>query len=518
MATLVFNSCTKSGSSQLEVIPADAMMVISVQGNQLIKKGGLDDLSQFDFFEKMTAEINDIEDVEVRNAVNGIIKKPKETGLDIEQIFAYVNSPALAENEQTEPSGALIFKLNSAQKFEENINKFSEGDVTIEEGEGYKAIKLDRELAAVWNNDILVLQFSPSLEDIDYAEILSTEKNILSVPAFKEFDAKKGDISLWVAYDNLMEVYQKELGGMINFPKGYDMSGIFMNLFLNFENGEVNVAFQMTPKSKMKELNDKFPIVKEKFDNRLLDDFPATSFLTMKLGLNFNEYVKLIKEMFVPDSGFVANDYKTHAMLQQMEEIQATLDNPTVKIITDAIAGDVLINIHGFAQGMPIPLFGLDFTVKDEQAFQNLLALLPDEITSSLIKNDKYYMISAQGLFAIYIAYKDNRVFITDDSNAIEAFVGKGHDKTLKSVDDSKLKNSLLNDLALFYINLDLDTYPPAIKNLIRDKKILEMLSYFKDFTVGSTSISEGNITLRLKNEEQNSLKTIMELLDKQVN
>ena len=221
--------------------------------------------------------------------------------------------------------------------------------------------------------------------------------------------------------------------------------------------------------------------------------------------------------MFAPDSSVVANDYKTEAMLRQMEEMQAVLDNPNVKIVTDALSGDVLFNIYGFAQGMPIPLFGLAFTVKNEQAFQNLLALLPQEITEKLIKNEKYYMFSQQG-FALFMAYRDNRVFVTDDSNAIDAFTGKGQDKTLKSIADSNLKNSLLNDISLFYINLDLDTYPPTIKSFITNKEALGILSYFKDASFGATSISEGNFSIRLKDEKQNSLKTIIGLVDKYAN
>jgi hypothetical protein len=221
--------------------------------------------------------------------------------------------------------------------------------------------------------------------------------------------------------------------------------------------------------------------------------------LALKFAVNLDEYLKLIKESIASlgDS-----------------TVTAAFDNPPVQTIVGGLGGDFFLSLYGFAQGpIPIPLVGVSFSVKSEADFNNLLALVPQEVIQ---QTGQFYSIGAMG-FSIYVAYKDNRVFLTDDSEAITAFTGSGFAKNLK--------NTSLTDIyrkypELVYFNLDLDAYPASIKTLLQSGPLkdagpaLSLLEKCKDITYGVNENKEVIFSFKFKDNKQNALKTLLKSID----
>ena len=499
MGVILFTSCEKKvTSSQLGAIPADAMFVISLENEKLTKKGGLDNLKEYKFFQKISKEIAE-QQPEVQKFLNELIANPKSSGLDTKQ--SYIYGVGKSENFY----GACVFKMDNLSTFDKHIAELVklEESISVEDKGDYKLISPDKTAALVWNEGLLFI-LGGELSSINYAELftLTEDKSILSQNDFQAFMKQSHDIGFWCSYQQLMDmvgsISGEQLPAIIN-----NFSNTFIHSYVSFENGEIKVSGKMSPQSKVDEFNKKYPIVKKDFNDKLLGDFPETSYLSFKMAINWSEYLKLISETMTSSGNY------------QTEQIKQMFEAPEVKAILDALGGDILFGIYGFAQGpIPIPLMGLSFTVKSENDFNNLLALLPSGTTQ---KTGDYYTMGVGMGMAIYLAYKDNRAFVTDDLDAIVAFTGKGFDKTLKN---NSLASSYKNDPCVFYLNLDLDTYPGSIKTMLQTgaprelRNYLSLLDPYKDFTYTTNKDGEFVLSVKFKDQNQNALKVLLKNLD----
>ena len=502
MGVILFTSCEKTvTSSQLGAIPADAMFVISLENEKLTKKGGLDNLKEYKFFQKISEEIAE-QQPEVQKFLNELIADPKSSGLDTKQSYIY------AVKRSDNFYGAGIFRMDDLSAFDKHVTEFIklEGNISIEDKGDYKLISPEETVALVWNENLLFI-LGGELNDVNYKDLftLPESKSILSQDDFQSFIKQSHDIGFWCSYqqfvDMMAEVSNTPMPAILN-----DLSNTFIHSYVNFEKGEIKATGKMSPQSKVNEYNKKYPIIKKDFNDKLLGDFPEISYLSFKMAINWSEYLKLITEAFSTGSA-------------QAEYTQMLAENPMIKTVFDALGGDVLFGIYGFAQGpLPIPLMGLGFTVKSEDDFNKILGLLPSGTSK---KTGDYYTMGVLTGVPVYFAYKDNRVFVTADPDAIAAFTGKGFDKTLKN---NSLASSYKNDPCVFYLNLDLDTYPESVKAMLQAgapreiRDYLSLLDPYKDFTYTVNKDSEFALSLKFKDQSQNSLKVLLKNLDDTAN
>ena len=88
MALVVFSACeeTPSSTGLLDIIPGDASFVVAIEYNQLITKGGLNNLKDYSFYKKLQSELSNQEPA-VQQLVENFFKDSKYTGLDLERAF-----------------------------------------------------------------------------------------------------------------------------------------------------------------------------------------------------------------------------------------------------------------------------------------------------------------------------------------------------------------------------------------------------------------------------------------------
>ena len=468
----------------------------------MVKKGGLDNLKDYKFFQKVSEEISQL-DLSAQKFINELITDPKSSGLDTKQFYIY------GVKQKDGFYGAAVFKMDKLSTFDKKMKELAQlddSDISIEDKGDYKLITPERSSALVWDESLLFI-LGGDLYDIDYKELftLSEDKSILSIDDFRTFYKGSHDIGLWCSYQQLMDM----IGSLSNEPMPAilnELSNTFVHSYVNFEKGEIKATGKMSPQSKIDEYYKKYPVIKNDFNDKLLEDFPETSYLSLKLAVNWSEYLKLINETM--SSSLSQGTYQT-------ERLKEVFEDPTVKTVLDALGGDVLFGIYGFAQGpIPMPLIGLSFTVNSENDFNNLLALLPAEAYQ---KTGDYYTMGFGMGIAAYFGYKDNRVFATDDADAIAAFAGKGFSKTLKN---NSLSDSYKKDPFVFYFNLDLDTYPESIKAMLQSgaprevRNYLSLLDPYKDFTYTANKSGEFVFSLKFKDQSQNSLKVLLKNMD----
>ncbi len=515
---LLFNACSQESNSHLKVIPSNAAFVASIQAKQIAQKSGLDNPKQYNVFQKIMGENEN-------QILSKYIENPKETGLKNESFYIFgipytyttveshlnyeegEDKPIIVEKEQDKPGmmfgcSFLVSDDSKLETFLGEMWKEKYNKLPIEEKPNYKIIK-DNDLTVLWNKELcLIFSSTPDSTDYDKFFTLTPEQSVTGVPDFQEFQKQSTDIAVWVAQDKVAS-YFLSVANTLNYPKYLleDVKDIYIHLYAEFKDNEIKVTGRMSPAAKVEEYLAKYPIIKKDFNQALLEDFPKTSYFTYKFSFNFDEYIKLMQKMFADST---EDNYNNKMLLE-------TLEHPNAKIIINALGGDAVLSIYDFARGgLPIPLAGLSFTVKSEDAFKDLMTLLPEGMTR---QNGNYYVVPVGGMVSIYFAYKENRVYVTNDVDAITNFTGKGFDSKLSS---HALGSDLKKSPYLFYINLDIDSYPEDIKNFLLKigETTLSELKIYKDLTMKITDKNEMECSLRFKSSSENSLRQLLKCID----
>ena len=490
------------GASHLSFVPSDATFVVGVEFKKIMDKGGFNKPDEFKFFSLIRSEIEE----KRQKVFDEFIKDPKSAGLDFDVFYVYgrKNQPGNGMNV------TCVIKLHDESKF---VSTIKELDVPEPEDKGEYKLIVDDGSSFVWNKNYLFISTGDNAEEIDFASLFTVneETSITSNPGFKAFQSNAYDFGVWMDYGAFADFYSHVMNiGALDIFK--DLAGSYIYGYLNFENGEINFKSSMGPKEKIDEFKTKYPITKKDFDETLYQAFPEQSFLAMKLSINIKEYLNLIKTSMQTISSNYDGEYNPYS------EVLNVFDDPSVQKVVDALNGDALMSIYGFVEGMfPIPRTGIAFTVNGENAFQDLLGMLPSEMWS---KTGDYYTLTLGGGIpaSIVFAYKDNKVYVSDDIEAIQKFVDKGFEKNIASGSPGE---RLKRNIMLFYVNLDLDAYPEHIKLLLQNttggrsyKQFTSYINIYKELSYGLTGNYELEASLKLKNANVNALKQILKNID----
>jgi hypothetical protein len=502
----IFTSCKTdlSSSNRLSLIPADASVVLEIDGKDIIAKSGLNHPDDYKFFNLIS-----LAEKEGADYLKHLLKGSKEAGINIDNTLVYVTQF---------PSFAMIVPVVDKSAFEQWLKKFESPEPVVD---GEISYIVEHDLYTAWNDHLLILSENASLDQLK-ARFSPQEKGLLATnDDFKHFADRDADMRLWLRYSSLIDVYKNIGISSISSDKNsldelpfdiHDFDNISVHSYLDFKNGQIEGKAEFYPASEVDKLKKKYPIFKEQFDTEILKDMPEQSYLAFNVSINVKEYVSLMRQNF---EKMLSSRYTDQFdIYEHSAELFEFLDSPEFQSVVDALAGDMLLDIHGFNKGLiTYPLISADFTVNGESAFINILNLLPKDLYQ---KEDQYYKIAAdKSPIPVYFGYKNNRVFVSNDIDAIKQFIEGRKGKTLA---DSPVGKMMTNKM-VFYINLNYATYPENIAMLIQNS----MGSSYKLFT-SAIEIYEGmyfagkeysmDFSLQLKNKEVNSLKQILTNID----
>jgi|GEM_PF-2087016 len=507
---LMFASCQKKAtlSPLLNTIPKNAMFVLAVDNKQLIEKGGFNKLSQFKFYQDI---VESLEGDKNKDLTLNILNDPKKMGLNIDNAYIFVEMNIQDLIDETDMHGksiraVYVIGMKDQNLFEQNLLKLADLQANdFQDKLSYKMFTPDAgDACLVWNEKLFFV-FVGNTEGVnfDYYFRLPEEDRLMNLPDFNNFSQRSSDMSLWFSmqmYADLNKLIESHYS--MNIPVLDDMADMNIHAYLDFNNDEIKMEVITTPKEKMDAFYEKYPVIKWESDQNMLKDFPQTSYLAFKIALNFPQYIKILKETM---SGVGAQSY-------EIEQIVEALENSEVNAVLNALGGDIMFSLYGFAEGpMSMPLLGLSFTVNSEADFHKLLALVPDEM---MYDTGNYYELNF-GMAAAYFAFKDNRVFITADEKSIETFVAGDNAKNITA--NAAIGKAVKTSPSLFYVNLNLDEYPKAIKDLIKmgaDQKTISAISIFKDFSIYMNSKYDAQFSLKFKSGKENSLKQLVKLIE----
>jgi hypothetical protein len=482
-------------------------MVFELNGNDIFAKSGLNSPDNYNFFNFLK-----MMDAESSKFLESFFKGSKEAGISAQKILVYVSQL---------PNYAVSMPILDRTAFE-NFLKKVEPTEPSDEGE-FRYIVFFNNFSIAWNNELAIISGASSLEEI--AKLFEPKEDGLFAKNkdFQEFAKKNADMRLWMRYNFFIESYKSLIAISKDFDADFldrfssqteDFANVSMHSYLNFEDGKITGNALFYPPEEVENLQKKYPVFKESFNSGILKDMPEQSYLAVNSFFDVKEYIKFARQNIENMlSGSNINDSKIE---EKSAELFEFFDSPEFKSVVDALKGDILISIHGFNKGLiTYPFASASFTVDGKSGFENILNLIPNDFYK---KQDNYYSIAVNKTFIpVYFAYNDNKVFVSNDLDATKAFTEGRKGKTFADNPISKV----MTDKAVFYVNLDFETYPDNIKMLLQNfmgykyKLFTSIIEIYEYFYVAGDAKYNMEFSLQLKNKNVNALKQILTNIDK---
>lgn len=250
-------SCGKSTEDLTNAIPKDALYVIHLNTESLVKK------SEWNIFknEKIAKQIEQQKgrmDEKASKLFDAFVKNPNSFGLDlVGDAYMYIGPS----------TSGISMRINDSDKFKETLLAFETLDAeSIQEKDGVLVCKLDRRNAVAWNKNTFLFvstdfnrefrssttqNSSTTEDDIDVIALKqlnqTTEASINSVSGFSEFEKEQKDISVFYAYNSAyLDAMLSNMPMLPNFPKEVveemkSFDGVASCAYISFDKGEISM-------------------------------------------------------------------------------------------------------------------------------------------------------------------------------------------------------------------------------------------------------------------------------------
>lgn len=492
LTLLLTASCSKKTSEIVKSIPDHATLVASLHPDQIYKKGQIGSL------ESITDSISN-------EFIRSIVKDPLLSGIDLSEylyFFAYFIDD--------EPVLGMTADLKNQGKFTRMINELNKKeDTEIISHKGYNMITPDHDEAALaWNDDQVIFLSSPrqDMSADDWQTELVTlfeqerEQSINSVVNFKKFAGKMKDMNVWLAGDDLKKILEKTKSlKEMDFDLPVSLDNNYSQIFVEFADGAMKVNSEMYPSDDIKKATETFLVAKENLNADLLKMSPGNNLLmAVAFSVKTDKVVKLMKNFNPP---------QTEGMSDKIEKATGV----SGKDILEALSGDFVLSVNGAPEGASVPVevligIGLD----DETLQEKMMGSVGN--MAQVEKDGDFFMINAGGL-ELYSGIAKGIWVITNVPGYKDAIAGKGLKQNLS---DSQFKDYADGSMGM-YMNLDLTTYPAALQNMMTSggaPKTLELLTESFDYLGMEASNYENKMILKTSNEKENSLYTMLRLME----
>jgi hypothetical protein len=492
MALLVAASCSKKTSEIVKSIPDHAALVASLHPEQIYKKGEIGSM------ESITESISN-------EFFRNLVKDPLESGIDMSEylyFFAYFIGDEIVLG--------MTADLNNQEKFTgmiEELNKKKYEEIIAHKGYSM-LIPESSDGGIAWNDKQVILLLTPqsAMTTDDWQTELVTlfeqdrEQSINSVVNFRDFAGKMKDMNMWLASDDLKKILEKTKSlKEMEFDLPVSLDNNYSQVFVEFADGAMMVNSEMHLSDDIKKATETFLLAKQNLNKDLLKMSPGNDLLmALAFSMETDRVVKLMKNFNPP---------QMEGMSDQVEKATGVPG----KDILEALNGDFVLAINGAQDGASVPVEVLIGIGLDDESLQEKMMGSVGSM-AQVEKEGDFFMIKAGGV-ELYSGIVEGIWVITNVPGYKDAITGKGLEKTLT---DSKFKDYTGGSMGM-YMNLDLTTYPASMQNMMAGggaPKTLELLTESFDYLGMEASNYENKMILKTANDEENSLYTLLRLVE----
>ncbi len=333
MAIILFASCSKKTNTEGRYIPANAGVVMHINGESLNSKLSWEEIKQNDVFKKMIA------DTSVSSFAKSLLENPENSGVNIkadlivfvvkdslggysaiegsvkdEAKFKAMLSNALKDGKETSKDGFTYF-ADEKTSIAYNKEKFIIAYNTPEVSEMDKAIKspMDMDTSTVSTTEV---KNTRDMNAINTAILsLKEDASLAKDEKFSGLMKEKGDAHFWLNAQYFSPTAALSgIGAMANLSKLYE--GAITTGTVNFENGKINLDAKSYGGKEITELYKKFN--GSNFDKTMVKNIPSQN-LAGLFAFNFKpegikEFLKLLNmdglvNLGAAQAGFNLDDF-----------------------------------------------------------------------------------------------------------------------------------------------------------------------------------------------------------------
>lgn len=490
MAVLTLASCS-NGPDLGAYIPSDATGVMSVDLDKLWDKADLNNIEQLSFAKLGLQELRS-EDPQVAAIIDGILKDPRSTGLDLKgDLVAY----AIPDRENGIRGGFLI-TMHKRAKFEEFLEKMADvesSEVTFSDLKGFRVAKFSNFGPTFVFNNKLAMMFT---DEMDYESLLEMKhkESLGANKHFRNYWKNRSEISMWLSFDKVFKM--AELQGadieemMAETGMGQDywdaVKESAMTVNLTFEKGVIRAKTEVQGIS-----NKVYDTYRQEFNDDIVKYLPEQTLACATVGYNIKQMVSI---------------------LQKQKDSKSTIDevvfaDKTVGDLIKAFGGSFALSLSDIVkteQGGLMPLLTLSADLEDAETIRAALAEAGLEEANGIYTIPDEFGLNTE----IYIAVGKKAAVVTNSKATAQQFGEGGYKKAIDAVAKKAKEGNYV------YANLDLGQYPAAVTELI-PSNISSLLAQYLDRTeIYTTGKKSGNWDIYIKDTKQNSLLATLHFID----
>ncbi|QES92714.1 DUF4836 family protein [Empedobacter brevis] len=510
---LFFASCSKNEDYTI-LIPTDADFVALINPKSIAEKGNFQKLEQYKIYELAESEIKN-QDPALDKLLNEIKNNPTSAGIDIISPIYVFGQKINGKN-----MVALITNMRDKDQFEEHLATIYKGlyqkeDISFDKKDGFTTISGFNKPFMAWNKSqflVIVSEFGVEEKTIqDYFTKIITDKHSLAKEnnSFGDFVKNSQDINVWYTGNFLKNFSKKEN----NTKENLDFTKSSWVNFISFTSDGISFTQKFHPDAITKVELEKRPMWKSRINTDFFKYFPARSYLNIGLGI----YPTNTRYIF-EDQNFLTNFLEQYnvdlSKLEQSFEGEALFSIYDFEIGKAFNPNDFFGKKDAFIKQVVYPQFVLGGKMKNDIFFNEFLASHQENIQ----KVGPYYMLPISTNMKIYLTYKNNLMYITNNQSIMNQYLNNvvSSSNFVTSQYATNASNPMFG-----YVNLNFEQYPKEVQQYIyqqipfgNTKEIQTILSNFDhiDYRVSNEYTKTGKI--HMKKADKNSLEVIFLLLD----
>lgn len=509
---LLFASCSKNEDYTV-LIPTDADFVALINPKSIAEKGNFQKLEQYKIYQLAEGELKN-QDPTFDQLLNDIKNNPTSAGVDIISPIYLFGQKINGKN-----MVALITNMRDKDQFEKHLSTIYKGlykkDISFEKKEGFTTISGFNKPFMAWNKSqflLIVSEFGVREKAIqDYFTKIINDKHSLAKEnnSFEDFVKNSQDINIWYT-GNFLKNFSKHESSE---KKNLDFTKSSWVNFISFTSDGISFTQKFHPDAITKVELQKHPMWKSKINTDFFKYFPAQSYMNIGLGI----YPANTRYVF-ENQNFLTTFLEQYDIdlnkLEQSFEGEALFSVYDFEIGKAFNPNDFFGKKEAFIKQVVYPQFVLGGKMKNDLFFNEFIKAHQENIQ----KIGPYYMLPISTNMKIYMTYKNNLMYITNNQSIMNQYLNNmvSSSNFVTSEYATNASNPMFG-----YVNLNFDQYPKEVQNYIyqqipfgNTKEMQTVLSNFDhiDYRVSNEYTKTGKI--HMKKTDKNSLEVIFLLLD----
>ncbi len=493
-AVLFTTACSTRVPDTVNNIPDHAFMVLSMHPKKMYDKGDVGNMQHL---------INKFQKPVIRK----VLKDPLSSGIELND-YAFVFIYFIDD----EPMIGATMSINDPAKFSDVIAGLNEDEnLDIIDHKGHSMIVDDDDAALAWDDKELVFLSSPGKdlsrtqwqEELTRLFDLTKEESITSIVDFNSFSRNMKDFNVWFTGDEMKRILEKmQVNGNMDIDLPLSLMNNYGRLFVEFEQGEMRVHSETHFSDDVTKAAETFMVARSELNEDLLKLAPGNDLLmALAFSIDIDKMVKLMKQFSPPEMDTVSN---------KVEQMTGIPGNE----ILESLNGDFVLAVNSAQEGGLLPVEIMIGIGLDDKKLQEHLMGRVNQMADVEQEGD-FFMIQANGM-ELYSGILNDIWVITNTPGYKDKVTGKGLDITLEDSPFSDFDDGAMG----MYLKMDLSEYPSMVKGLVDQQDLPEMV----DEATGAFSYmgiegsnQSNDMLLVMQNKQDNSLQTLMQLLDKAI-